>query len=307
VDQLAKEYAGQPVVFLEHNVDSPPPTRYDRWWAAYTGGSVYVPLIMVDSGNQISNGWVDFYGVYKGMVDAELARPPQALVLAYWWRTGDRVHFSVQVTNSSGGALGEANRASVHAMVYEVYEDEEALVHTTRRFVQATVTQGVGSLDPGEGAAFNLETDDLTGVDWNRLFCLAAVDYRPAGSSGPYDMLQAAVALPVGASLSVRPDALTFEVNADDAVGPTAAVWVEALDPVPWSTSSSASWLSVTPPSGATPSQVTVAVLKDGLAPGSQEAALTFSSGDGLYSDQLTVRVHYTGFKHVYLPLLARH
>jgi hypothetical protein len=61
---LAQDYAGRPVVFLEHPVDSAPPSRYGRWWAAYSsGGTVGLPLIMLDSGNQISNGWLDFYNV----------------------------------------------------------------------------------------------------------------------------------------------------------------------------------------------------------------------------------------------------
>jgi len=301
VDQLAQDYADRPVVFLEHEVDNPPPTRYDRWWAAYSGGSPYVPLVMVDSGNRISNGWLDFSGVYKGMVDAELARPAQAGVLAYCWRTGDKVHFSVQVTNSSGGALGAVNGASVHAMVYE---DTEA--HSTHRFVRAAVAQNIAGLAAEETATFGLETADLADVDWNRLHYVAAVDYRPGGASGAYDMLQAAVALPVGASLSVRPEALTFEVSSDDAVGPTASVWVEALAPMPWSASSSAAWLSATPSAGTTPVQVTVAVRKDGLVPGLQQGTLTFTSADGLYSRELTVNVNYRGFMKTYLPLIAQ-
>jgi len=301
VDQLAQDYADRPVVFLEHEVDNPPPTRYDRWWAAYSGGSPYVPLVMVDSGNRISNGWLDFSGVYKGMVDAELARPAQAQVLAYWWRTGDKVHFSVQVTNSSGGALEAANGASVHAMVYEDTE-----VHSTHRFVRAAVAQNIAGLAAEETATFGLETADLADVDWNRLHYVAAVDYRPGGASGAYDMLQAAVALPVGASLSVRPDTLTFEVSSDDEVGPTASVWVEALSPTQWSASSSVAWLSVAPSTGTTSIEVTVSVRKHGLAPGFRQGTVTFTSGDGLYSHELTVNVYYGGSMRVYLPLLAR-
>ena len=301
MDQLAQDYAGRPVVFLEHDVDNAPPTRYGRWWSAYSGASPYLPLVMVDSGNRISNGWLDFYSVYKGMVDAELARLAQAEVRAYWWRAGNKVHFSVQVTNSSGGALGAANGASVHALVYE-----DAKVHSTSRYVRAAVAKDIVSLAAGATASLSLQTPDLSGVDWNRLHYVAAVDYRPGGASGPYDMLQAALALPVGASLSVRPDALTFEVHADDAAGPTASVTVEALNPMQWSASSSRAWLAVAPNSGTTPAQVTVSVRKDGVAPGFQQGVLTFTSGDGLYSHELTVNVYYGGFTRVYLPLVAR-
>jgi hypothetical protein len=189
VDQLAQDYASRQVVFLEHDVDQPPPARYGRWWAAFGGGSASLPLVMVDSGNRISSGWLSFYEVYKGLVDAELARPAQAQVQATWRRVGNQVRFSVQVTNLSGGALGTATDATVHAMVYE-----DARVHSTSRYVRAAVAQAIVSLASGATASFDLQTADLAGVDWNRLHYVAAVDYRPAGRSGAYDMLQAAVA-----------------------------------------------------------------------------------------------------------------
>ena len=37
-----------------------------------------------------------------------------------------------------------------------------------------------------------LDTDPLSGVDWSRMRAVVLADYRPGGSSGPYDMLQAA-------------------------------------------------------------------------------------------------------------------
>jgi hypothetical protein len=301
VDLLAEDYANQPVVFLEHDADSPAPMRYDRWWAAFPGGALYLPLVMVDSGNRICNGLLDYYRVYEEMVLAELARPAQAEVLAYWWRTGDRANVSVQVTNLSGGVLGQANAASVHAMVYQ-----NTAGRATHRFVRAAVMQSIGSLNVQETATFVLQTADLADVDWNQLQCVAAVDYRPGGPSGAYDMLQAALALPAGESLRVRPNTLTLEVGGDDAVGPTASVWVEAVAPVPWTASSNAAWLSVAPSAGTTTEQVTVAVNKDGLAPGLQDGVLTFTSGDGRHSRELSVHVTYAGLVRVYLPLLAR-
>jgi hypothetical protein len=52
--------------------------------------------------------------------------------------------------------------------------------------------------DSGHLATFILETGDLTGVDWTRLHYLALVDYQPGGVAllEPYDVLQAAIALP---------------------------------------------------------------------------------------------------------------
>jgi hypothetical protein len=59
ITQLANDYANLPVVFLEEDVDNPPYDRYGRWWDAYGGSSAALPMIMVNSGHQISNGPLD--------------------------------------------------------------------------------------------------------------------------------------------------------------------------------------------------------------------------------------------------------
>lgn len=56
----------------------------------------------------------------------------------------------------------------------------------------------ITSLPKGASETFSLETADLRGVDWNKLHYLALVDYQPGGVAllEPYDILQAAVAVP---------------------------------------------------------------------------------------------------------------
>lgn len=80
VTSLIAEYelAGTPVVFIEQVVDNPiDSSRRSVWWPAYSaGGSVALPLIMVDSGEQISNGYLDFEAVYKYMLETALSRAP---------------------------------------------------------------------------------------------------------------------------------------------------------------------------------------------------------------------------------------
>jgi hypothetical protein len=186
---LARDYAAQSVVFLEQDVDNPVGSRYDRWWVAYGGsGPVYLPLVMVDSGHQISNGSVSFYNVYKGMVDAELARAAQAYIVASCWRVGNRVRISGQITNLSGVTLSSyLNEATIHAIVYE-----DAHVGVTDRYVRgATSTAIASNLASGSTMTFTLETSDLSGVNWDKLHVVALADYQPAGFSDPYDMLQA--------------------------------------------------------------------------------------------------------------------
>ena len=195
VDQLAEEYADNPVYFLEYDVDNPPSSRYSRWWAAYGGSSsVYLPLVMVDSGNQISNGSVDFYNVYKPMVNAALARPAKAAITAYSLRIGNKLRFFVRVTNHSGTPLSySSNGAAVHAVVWE-----DVHVADTNRFVRAAVSKEItSSIVDGATSSFILETPELTGVAWNNLHAAVLADYRPAGLTGAYDMLEAALALPL--------------------------------------------------------------------------------------------------------------
>ena len=198
VDQLANEYAaaGQPVVFLEQNVDAPLGNRIGRWWAAHGPGSVSLPLVMVDSGQQISNGYLGSgaHDTYEAMVDAELARPPLALLAALGWRLGNRMHFDVTLTNLSGVTLSSSNSATVHALVYEEHTPVDPNVdHITGRIVRAAVSTGVSpALAHGATAVFTLETAELSNVvDWTKVHAIVLVDYRPAGSSGAYDMLQA--------------------------------------------------------------------------------------------------------------------
>jgi hypothetical protein len=193
VDQLAKEYAGSPIVFLEYPVTDPPPSRISRYLSASV--STVPPMVMIDSGNQVSSGILNYYSVYKTLVNQALTRAPGGGIQATWQRIGDQIHFSVQVDNQSGGALSlMQNAATVHALVYE-----ETTVGVTSRYVRAAVSKSIiNSLPSGASASFTLATADLTGVDWSKLHYLALVDYQPGGIAvlEPYDILQAAVALP---------------------------------------------------------------------------------------------------------------
>jgi uncharacterized repeat protein (TIGR01451 family) len=197
VDQLADEYtvAGEPVLFLEQNVDNPLGSRRDRWWAAHGGGTVLLPLNMVDSGQYISNGYLgdSAHDTYKGMVDAELARPAQAEIVALAQRLGNSFHFEGQLTNLSGVTLSSGNSATVHAIVYEEHTPVDPNVdHITGRIVRAAVSTSISSLADGATTSFVLDTAELSSVvDWDKVHTVVLADYRPGGSSGAYDMLQA--------------------------------------------------------------------------------------------------------------------
>jgi len=279
------------VLFLEQDVDYPVGHREDRWWAAYTGGgSVYLPLVMVDSGHRISNGdQNDFEAVYRAMVNAELVRPPRAEIEAYSRRVGSRVRVYARVVNGAATPLSTPrNDATVHALVWE-----DVRVGVTSRFVRAAPWAGF-STEVADGAAFTatLETADLANVNWNALHTVVLADYVP-GPGPAYDMLQAAVAEPAG--LYVEPDTVTLAVDAGSPTDRSAALRVRGPYVLAWTAVTDSAWITVTPDHGTAGSEPSVTVRGTALSPGWQEGAatLTASSQDGMsFARTVTVRAY---------------
>jgi len=266
-------------VFLEHDVDHPLGTRLDQWRAAYTGSpTIYLPLVMADSGARISNGAVAFASVYRSIVDAELARPPQARVEAWSRRVGDTLRTYARVTNLADDTLSvAANEAAVHALVWENVQ-----VGVTGRAVRAAPrTAVVQPLAPGASAGFVLDTGPLAPESWDAVRAVALVDARPLGHTGGWDMLQAALAAP--AALLATPAALDFTVVPGQPATAVATVALAGPHVVTWTASADVPWLEVTP-AGTLPGVATVAVRIADLPPGPQAGTLTFTgtSDDGL-------------------------
>ncbi len=165
--------------------------RLLRWWSAYPGSSVSLPMVMVDSGHDYSYGYENFMTNYSAMVDTSLARPPLAQITANLSRVGDHVHVTTEVTNKSEVTLGSSNSATVWVIVYEVFEAPGA-ESLTSRYVRTTVRQAISTnLANNATATFTLDTPDLSGVVWNNLRAVVLVDYLPAGSTEQFDTLQA--------------------------------------------------------------------------------------------------------------------
>ncbi len=186
VDQLAREFADDPVVFLEYDVDNPPGDRISRWWVAWgNGGSATLPLIMVDSGQQLGGGYESFYQVYRAMVEAELQRAPRAKIEVSRERVGNSFRFEIELTNLSDVTLNSTIGAKVHAIVYE-----EIHYADTGRWVRAAADQPISSLAPGQTKSYTIEVP-VQGVDWDKVHSVVLADYRPDGPSGIFDTLQA--------------------------------------------------------------------------------------------------------------------
>lgn len=237
------------------------------------------------------------------MVDAQLTRPPQAAIAAAWHRDGNRVHFDVHLTNLSGAILSSTrNDATVHAIVYE-----DARVADTDRFARAATFAGMtNDLAPGATTTFSLVTSDLVGVNWDKLHFLVLADYRPAGRSGSYDMLQAAVAVP--ATFQAIPDTYSFLVDPAYPANQSFQVHLSGPDWLTWSASADVSWLDVSPGGGPMAISPTVTLKQEILASGWQEGHVNFTTtGSGpILSDQTLIRAYLGPVARVYLPLVRR-
>jgi hypothetical protein len=266
---LQGEMAGR-AVLLEYDYDRFWSGRVDRFVAACPW-AIYLPLVMVGSGFRTSTGHVDYEREYRGMLEAELARAPEAAVSAYWRRSGDAARVYVQVTNLRGSALTSEENAAIWVIAWE-----NGRIGVSDTWVRGTALSPLTeSLAPGATLAATVNTASLVGVDWERISTMALLERRPGGS-GVYDMLQAAVAAPVG--LTVSPTALAptiAEPIADVALaGPYVLTWTAATD-VPW--------LAVSPLSGELPGTATVSLVLSALPAGGGTGQVHFEAvGDGM-------------------------
>jgi len=187
VEELAEEYEGQNVLFLEQDVDEPLGGRFDRWMLGYRGSdTIYLPLVMVDSGNRVSNGSEDFHAVYSFMVDTALVRPVTANMVVESERVGDDLHLAVRLTNWSGTTLGPANSATLTALVYE------ESTTTAVPVIAAAGTTPITTLADGATGEFTFEVG-VGSADWDLIRWVVIADYQPVGADYPFDTLQAAM------------------------------------------------------------------------------------------------------------------
>lgn len=290
-------------MFLEQDIDNTVGDRYGRWWAAHGSGTVVLPLVMVDSGHQISNGYVDFYNVYKAMIDTELGRPAEADLEAYSRRIGNRVRVYGRLTNLSGVTLSYANYATIHTIVYE-----DARVHLMDHFVRdSDYLDMPSSLAHGAAMTFTLETSDLTGVNWDNLHSLALVDYRPGDSSGAFDMLQATYAIPV--TFTVQPSPLNFLIDSSEVLSQSVSISMHGPHVLNWTATEEIPWLTLTASAGPINMPPAAIVSTSTLSPGWQSGVVTFTaaSADGLaFTAQVPASAYYGPTRRVFLPVSMR-
>ncbi|MBN1873955.1 MAG: hypothetical protein JXA33_06980 [Anaerolineae bacterium] len=197
-DQLVPEYAGRPVLFLEHDVQlGYTDPRQSRWWDGWAiGGYVGYPMVMTDSGDQVAerltNG-TDFYNLYKSMVDSALAVPEgQAEIQANVECTGDTVAFTINVTNLGSVTLGASNKATIWVLLYEQSDSGPVSGRLTQRYVHDKASATISTdLVTDASSTYVLTIDSLSGVDWSKMHAVIILDYKPDPSARPYDTYQA--------------------------------------------------------------------------------------------------------------------
>ncbi len=243
---------GARAILLEYDYDAYRSSlRVNRFWQA-AGSAAYLPLVMVGSGYRTSSGPVSYERVYQGLIDDELARPPEAAVVAYFRRSGDTLRVYVRAVNTGSEILSLRDQPTLWVVAWE-----RRPIGVSSAFVRAALPLPLSApLAPGGRATAVIDTPPLQGVDWSRMASLALFE-RWVGNteSGHYDALQAAVALP--AALAVTPRPLTLSA------GGSAALTLEGPHVLTWTATSDVDWLQVEPSSGTLPASPTVS-----LAPG---------------------------------------
>jgi hypothetical protein len=279
---LQEEMAGR-AVLLEYDFDAPLATgRFQCYRAADPYGG-YLPLVMVGSGFRTSSGPVDYEPVYRGMIEQELARAPDAAVTAYSRRQGNALRLYVEAENRTGAALGPANESAIWVIVWE-----NGRIRLTNTLVRSVVKSPLAaSVPPGGRVTAIVDTPTIAGVNWQHVESLALLERRTAVGAR-FDMLQATVAQAASLSVSPAQVALSRTAAAADVAlaGPHALAWTAQPE---------SAWLEVVPAGGSLPATATVRTVAGAMPPPGSVGTVRFdAAGDGMaFSAAVTVTVEH--------------
>ncbi len=143
---------------------------------------------MVASGFLVTNGSEAFYSAYESMVEQAMDRQPGVRIQVDRSRAGNAFSFDIELTNLSEVTLSSSgNGATVNVLVFEEGVEGGA----TGRFVRGVGEAPIVDLEPGQTASFAVQVTP-NDPDWPNLHSVVLVDYRPRGTIGHYETLQAA-------------------------------------------------------------------------------------------------------------------
>jgi hypothetical protein len=253
-------------------------TREQRVGAAHPD-SAYFPIILVSSGHALFTGPSSPFDTYRAMIDADLVRPASGDLEAWWRRDGSDVVVWATLHNLGTAPLSQAaNSAALTAMVYE----------QTYEFPFQDPVRGVTAVPlaapvaPGATAQLQARLLAPAVVDWSQANVVALVDYRPAGTTGAYDVVQAARAAP--ADLSVAPASITATVIPGATAPVERSLALSGPPVLTWTATTDAPWLEVEPAAGTLPAATVVRVRTDQLPSGGVATATVtlVASGAGM-------------------------
>ena len=286
VQRLAAEMSDPRVVFLAHTWDDAG-ARQLRVFAAHPGDA-YFPIILVSSGHAVFTGPSSPYTTYRALIEADLARQASGELAAWWRREGSDVVVWATLRNAGAVSLSAAaNAAALTAMVYEpIYE------FPFQDPVRGTVTVSLtASVAPGSTALLQARVVSPAVADWSQAGVVALVDYRPAGTTGAYDVVQAARAVPAGLEVAPAEIAVVLVPGASSPVERSLALSGPSV--LTWTATTDAPWLEIDPATGTLPAAPVVRVRADRLPAGSVAATVTLvASGAGMsFTQTVPVRV----------------
>ncbi len=279
---LQNEMEGR-AILLEYDFDLFRNGRIDRFFA--TGVSApALPLVMVGDGYRTSSGYLSNYeSTYRSMINAELAREPEAHIQAYWQRIGSVARVWVHATNLAGRTLKVSQETAIWGIAWE-----DAMIGVSQTWVRGANRWATTTDFPADetiDSVFLIPVQAET--SWNNISCLALLENRTA-QMGRYDILQAAVALPSGLYLRDK----TVSVNNGRR---SAEIKIEGPHVLSWSAESTAPWLEVTPSGNHLPDSITVTLVPELRPPAATTAVVVITaSGEGMeFSERAEVEIVY--------------
>jgi hypothetical protein len=286
VQRIATEMSGPQVVVLAHTWNATG-TREERVFAAIQQ-SAYFPIILVSSGHALFTGPTSPYATYRSMIQTDLARPATGELAAWWRRDGNDVAVWATLRNLGPGTLSQAaNGAAFTAMVYEpIYE--YPFQNPVRGATEVPLASAVAA---GATAQFQARVVRPGVADWSRAAVVALVDYRPGGTTGTYDVVQAAQAGP--AALAAAPTEIAVSVVPGATAPVDRALALSGPSVLSWTATADASWVEIVPATGTLPASPVVRVHPDRLPSASATATVTVvASGAGMsFTQAVPVRV----------------
>ena len=266
--------SGPQVVLVAHTWDNAG-TREQRVYAAHPDAA-YFPIILVSSGHAVFTGPTSPYDSYRAMIAADLARPASGELEAWWRRDGDDVVVWATLRNLGTAALSQAaNSAALTAMVYErTYEFP--FQNPVRGVTAVPLTAAVA---PGATAQLQARVVAPAVSNWSQADVVALVDDRPAGSTGAYDVVQAARVAPAG--LDATPAEIEVVVIPGASAPAERSLALSGPPVLTWTATTDAPWLEIEPATGALPAAPVVRVHTDQLPPGGVATGTVTVVGSG--------------------------